>query len=159
MISAPVTRGPSNWTHQSTDQTPFGSLKSNAYRYVSTSDDELPEAFEIRIGTPWSPAALALPFLITLFGPLLAALWLRWFNDAQAGNSDAAWLYWMLTGVWIYWDTSVATSDVAACAARMQVDSMLLTLLIGAAVFTLPPRSERCSLRIAWRWRVSGGSR
>jgi hypothetical protein len=137
----PVTKGPSNWVHESTDQrTPFGPLKSNAYRYVSATDDELPEAFEIRIGRPWSPARLALPFLLTLFGPLLVALWLRWrVADTETGDSDAAWLYWMLTGVWIYWDSAVAVSDVAALAARLQVDSMLLTLLIGATVFTLPP--------------------
>ncbi len=137
----PLERGPASWTaYPSDSRTPFGTLRSTTYRFRSDTDADIPEAFVLHIGREWSRPRLAIPFLLTLFGPPLVVLLLRWragsFGPTEAG---AVWVHWMLTGVWIYWDSSVAATDVAAFVARLQIDSMLLTLLIGAAVFTIPP--------------------
>ena len=155
----PVLEGPVGWAVQSTDtQTPFGALKSNAYRFVSHADGEVPEAFEIRIGRVWSPSHVALPFAITLLVPLMIALLLRRRTVGPVVNGvNAAWLHWMLIGVWVYWDSAVAATDVAAVAARLQVDSMFVTLLIGSAVFTLPPLFSAASCAGVLAWPGAGG--
>jgi hypothetical protein len=119
----PVERAPEGWLVEPSDsETPFGPLKSTAYKFYSRSDDHTPAPFEIRIGGGWSPGRLAIPFALTSFVPPLATLWLR--RRASCKAVAASRVHWMLTGFWIYWDTSVAITDVTSFAARMQIESV-----------------------------------
>src|SRR5947208_2751947 len=116
------------------------SVTISTYRFSSRSDSELPQPFEVRLGTAWSPSRLTLPFGITLLAPVLLAFWLRRRAERKGAiQAEVVWLYWILTGTWLYWISSVSPADIAALVVHLQFDSMALTFLISSAVYAVPP--------------------
>jgi len=137
----PLAEPPAGWQAQThSPKTLIGSLKSTSYWFDSFGDTQLPAPIRIRIGTPASSAPLAVPFVFTLFGPALLALWLRRRAERQGTVQTASvWVHWILTGAWLYWISAVSVADLGLLAVRLQLDSMALTFLIGAALFSAPP--------------------
>jgi Zn-dependent protease with chaperone function len=137
----PLAAAPQGWTARPhAPKTPFGRLKSVSYLFYSNSDNDLPQPFEVRLGTAWSPARLGIPFGFSLLGPALLAFWLRRRAERKgAVESASVWVHWILTGTWLYWISAVSVTDIAAFAVHLQLDSMVLTFLVGSLVFCVPP--------------------
>jgi heat shock protein HtpX len=126
---------PAPW-EKSTDK------KYGDYIYYSTSadDSDVPPPTEVRLGTPWTPRALALPFGFILFGPALLSLWLRRRAERQGAVEQAAiWAHWILNGSWLYWITAVSPDDFAALVIRMNLPGGVMTFLAGVLLCAGPP--------------------
>jgi|HubBroStandDraft_1064217.scaffolds.fasta_scaffold01158_7 heat shock protein HtpX len=132
---------------------------ATTYWFFSTADTQLPPAFEIHIGAPWQPSRLAVPFGLTVLGPVLLALWLRRRGERKgAPESAAVWLHWMLTANWLYWVSAISLSDIVAFAVHLQFSSEWFTFLTGAAVFVLPPLiATACCIAIMTSAPVDAG--
>ena len=112
------------------------------YSYMSRADGDTPPALVIRMGRRSQLARLIPPLLLVVFVPGLLACWLRRRASAkgpEAANSGLVWLNWILLASWLYWIAAVNISDIVAFAAGLPIDSLFVTLLVGAALFSLPP--------------------
>src|SRR5206468_2694944 len=135
----PLAEAPKEWRAESR-KSRFGSLKNTTYEFWSLSSAGLPQPFEIRMGSPWSSSRLTIPFGLTLFAPALLALWLRRRAEQRdAVEGASVWVHWILTGMWLYWISAVSVTDLAAFAVHLQLDSMVLTFLIGTALYAGVP--------------------
>ncbi len=158
----PLAQAPQGWAARPhAPKTPFGSLKSVSYLFSSNSDNGLPHPFEVRLGTAWSPARLGIPFGFSLLGPALLAFWLRRRAERKgAVDSASVWVHWILTGTWLYWISAVSVADIAAFAVHLQLDSMVLTFLVGSLVFCVPPLIATAScIAILTRMPAESGER
>jgi Zn-dependent protease with chaperone function len=89
---------------------------------------------------PASPGPVVMAFVFTLLGPALLAMWLRRRSERLGSlQSASVWVHWILIGAWLYWISAVSVTDLSAFAIRLQFQSMVLTFLIGSALFALPP--------------------
>lgn len=142
----PLAAPPPEWHVHKPAVKHFGPAGGKTYAFWSLSPGQLPQPFEIRVGTPWSASRVAVPFVCTLFAPALLALWLR-RRAERKGQVEAAsvWVYWILTGMWLYWISALSETDLAALASRLQFDSMSVTLLIGTFLFAGPPLASAAS--------------
>jgi Zn-dependent protease with chaperone function len=117
-----------------------GRTAGDTYWFRVEPGDDLPKAFVLRVGMPWSATQTLVPIGFTLFGPALLALWLRRRADRSGAlESAAVWVHWILTATWLYWIYSGSTSNIAGLLAHLKVESMFASLVIGAFLLVAPP--------------------
>jgi Zn-dependent protease with chaperone function len=136
----PLAAAPSGWKPKPPASTRFGSTSYKTFEFWSQTAEQTPPPFEIRIGHTWSSTRLAIPFGFTLLAPALLALWLRRRAERKHAAAMASiWVHWILTGMWLYWISTVSLEDTAALGAHLQFSSMLRSLLLGTVLFAGVP--------------------
>jgi Zn-dependent protease with chaperone function len=110
------------------------------YSFVSAGPSELPPPFDFKLGQPWEARRLVTPLLFTLFAPPILSLGLmRRSRRNQVTHATTVWMHWVLLGAWLYWISAVRISDLTAFAVHLQIDSLALTLAVGAVLYSVPP--------------------
>jgi len=136
----PLAAAPQGWKLKPPASTRFGSTSYKTYEFWSQTAEQLPQPLEIRIGHAWSSTRLTIPFGFTLLGPAILALWLRRRAERKCAAATASiWVHWILTGMWLYWISTVSLEDIAALGAHLQFNSMLLSFLLGTVLFAGAP--------------------
>jgi Zn-dependent protease with chaperone function len=119
-----------------------GSQGERSYAFLSQADGELPPALGIhmvRAGASSRPWRLILPLAVVLIAPASMAYWLRRRTPRAGPSPGLVWLNWITLGAWLYWLWNVNIADVATLATRLQLESVVVSWLIGAALFSIPP--------------------
>lgn len=130
--------------------------KGSAYRFSSVHGENPPH-LTVRYGRPPGLTALVPPLLVM---GLLPGVLLVWTFLRGAGEPDSywpLWSRWAMLGAWLYWITVVDTADVAELAGGLFPGNNLAALLVGAALFALPPLCAVAGSQAAACWRM--GSR
>jgi Zn-dependent protease with chaperone function len=135
---------PTGWRKQTAEEKVEKKMRSRAagdtYWFLSDEDEELPQAFQLRIGKPWSPSQTFVPIAFTLFGPALLAMWLRRRAERSGATEVAAvWVHWILTATWLYWIYAAAGENVTGLLAHLHIDNLFAAFLMGAVLMAGPP--------------------
>jgi Zn-dependent protease with chaperone function len=77
--------------------------------------------------------------LLMLAAALAAAYGLRRRGQQGAAGSALALGRWLFLGIWLYWIWAVKLYEIADFASGLRLPSLLLNLLVGAALFSFPP--------------------
>ena len=114
--------------------------RPETYWFGSYKNDDLPPAFTVRMGEAWHPIRLAGPLVFVLIGPALLAGCIQ-LRGRRNGTSSfgIVWLNWILLGSWLYWISAMSVNDIVGFAMQARLDSMVPILMIGVAVYALPP--------------------
>ena len=134
--------GARQWFQPAPRKRPAKSLLAPNWQFWSFSQaGALPPAFHVRLGTEWTPNRLIARLVFVLFCPALLSFWLRLRRQRKKlpPGAGMVWLNWILLGSWLYWISFVGLDDIAGFTGALEIESSLLSILLGAVLFSMPP--------------------
>ncbi|MGD0015448.1 MAG: M48 family metalloprotease [Bryobacteraceae bacterium] len=109
------------------------------YGYTFEEGQPPPPPIHIRLGTRReSPEPLA-PILVVLLAPAAIALCLRLRWARRADRPGLVYVPWIMLGTWFFWLFTLSPTRVADFASYLPWPYLPLRLLLGSALFLLPP--------------------
>jgi Zn-dependent protease with chaperone function len=109
------------------------------YSYTFEGVQPFPPPFHIRFGTRREPPAPLLPILVVLLAPAAIAVCMRLRWAGRAERPGVVYTPWIMLATWFFWLLTLSPTRVADFTSDLPWPSLTLRLLIGSALFMLPP--------------------
>jgi len=110
-----------------------------AYGYTFESSQPPPPPIHIRFGTRRESPEPLVPILVVLFAPAMMALCLRLCWARRADRPGIVYAPWIMLATWFFWLLTLSPTRVADFTSYLPWSSLPLRLLLGSALFVLPP--------------------
>jgi Zn-dependent protease with chaperone function len=109
------------------------------YSFVSTSFATLPPPLEIRRADPPSIAWVAVPLLLIVLLPAVAAFVLRQREPPSTASHALLWMHWIQAGSWLFWLMVLPPGRIVPLLTWLPGGSLYLQLVAGALAYSAPP--------------------
>ena len=109
------------------------------YNYTFEGGQPPPPPIRIRIGTRREPPEPIIPILVVLLAPAVIALCLRRRWARRTDRPGIVYAPWIMLATWFFWLLTLSPTRVADFTSGLLWPDLPIRLLVGAALFLLPP--------------------
>lgn len=110
-----------------------------SYVYSFEGVQPPPPPIHIRFGTRRESPALLIPILIVLLAPAAIALCVRLRWARRADRPGVVYTPWIMLATWLFWLLRLSPTRVADFTSNLLWPQLPLRLVLGSALFLLPP--------------------